>query len=194
MELIRLRGNEARAFVNDLAALRLKVFYDFPYLYEGTLDYENKYLETYFKAQNSFVLLVKDQDLIVGATTGIWAQEEEENFKKPFIDHGLDPAKVFYFAESVLLNEYRGKGLGKIFFEEREKFARSLGMIDYLSFCAVERSPEHPLRPKDYRPLDSFWESQGFKKEAGLVTKYEWPDRGETKSTYKTMQYWLKKL
>jgi GNAT superfamily N-acetyltransferase len=122
------------------------------------------------------------------------ADEEEENFKRPFIKHGLDPANVFYFAESVILKDYRGRGWGKIFFQEREQFARSLGFIDYLAFCAVERGDHHPARPKDYSPLDPFWISQGFQKEKGLVTEYEWQDRGEKKANLKKMQYWIKKI
>lgn len=190
-EVLRLNGNEARAYVNELADLRLKVFWDYPYLYEGTHEYEVKYLETYFSAQNSFVLIVKDQGKVIGATTGIWAKEEEEALRKPFLIHGLDPAVIFYFGESVLLKEYRGKGIGKLFFEEREKFARSLVFIELLSFCAVIRD-EAP--PADYRPLDEFWKSQGFLPEAGLIAQYAWPDRGQTENTEKTMQYWLKKL
>ncbi|WP_408097161.1 GNAT family N-acetyltransferase [Peredibacter sp. HCB2-198] len=194
LNYLRLSGEEARAFVNELAALRLKVFWDFPYLYEGTLEYEKNYLETYFKARHSFIFLVQDGDKIVGATTGIWAQEEEENFRRPFLDAGFDPSKVFYFGESVLLNEYRGKGIGKKFFQEREAYARSLPFIEKLSFCAVERAVDHPLRPKDYEPLDTFWHQQGFQKVPGLITQYEWQDRNETEPTTKKMQFWMKSL
>jgi GNAT superfamily N-acetyltransferase len=194
MNYHRLSGNEARRFVNELAALRLKVFWDFPYLYEGTLDYEVKYLETYFKARNSFIFLVEEGGKIVGATTSIWAHEEEESFKKPFADFGLDPKEVFYFGESVLLPEYRGRGLGKVFMEEREKFARSLPFIKTMSFCAVVRPEDHQLKPAGYRPLDEFWKSMGFKKEEGLTTSYEWLDRGETQPSMKKMQYWTKSI
>jgi GNAT superfamily N-acetyltransferase len=194
LNFLRLNGEEARPFVNELATLRLKVFWDFPYLYVGSLDYEKKYLETYFKAKNSFIFVVKDGDHFVGVTTGIWAFEEEDSFKIPFEEYGINPREVFYFGESILLPEYRGRGLGKIFFEERESFAKSLEFIEYLAFCAVERDEDHPLRPAEYRKLDSFWESQGFKKEKGLVTFYEWNDRCEEQPSAKKMQYWLKNL
>jgi GNAT superfamily N-acetyltransferase len=190
----RLRGAEARKYAQQLASLRLKVFWDFPYLYEGNLEYEMNYLETYFKASHSFVFLVQDQDKIVGATTGILATEEEESFLKPFESFGLDPEKIFYFGESVLLPEYRGQGIGKKFFVERETFARTLPQITILSFCAVERPGDHPIRPQGFRPLDDFWHLMGFKKEEGLVTNYEWKDRGDLESTKKKMQYWLKRL
>lgn len=194
MKFHRLVGNEARKFLAPLADLRLKVFWDFPYLYEGTPDYEKKYLETYFKADHSFIFLIEDSAKIIGATTSILASEEEENFKKPFVQYGLNPQEVFYFGESVLLPEYRGRGLGKLFFEEREKYARSLPQVKTLSFCAVERPENHPLKPVSYRPLDTFWESMGFYKEQGLTTTYSWKDRDEQHETFKKMQYWLKPI
>jgi GNAT superfamily N-acetyltransferase len=190
----RLTGQEARAHTNALAELRLQIFWEYPYLYEGDLSYEKKYLETYFKAEHSFILLVEDNHKIVGATTGIWAKEEEESFRKPFEDHGYHPEKVFYFGESVLLPEYRGKGLGKKFFEEREAYARTLHFIKFLSFCAVERGENHLLRPKDHRPLDIFWKQMGFSKVENLKTQYEWKDRGEDQQTKKEMQYWMKNI
>lgn len=194
MDVLRLKGEEARPYARALAELRLKVFWDFPYLYEGTEEYEMKYLETYFKANDSFILLLKDHHRIIGATTSILASEEEDSFKKPFLAFGLDPATVFYFGESVLLPEYRGKGLGKIFFNEREKFAKTLPQVRTLSFCAVVREDDHPLRPVGYMPLNSFWESQGFRLQPGLTTAYEWQDRNEATSTAKKMQYWIKNI
>lgn len=191
IEILKLSGQEARAYVNELAELRLKVFWEFPYLYEGTHAYEKKYLETYFQAKHSFILILKNDGKVIGATTGIWAKEEEESFRKPFLIHGLNTESIFYFGESVLLKEYRGQGFGKLFFEEREKFARSLGFIELLSFCAVVRN-QNP--PADYRSLNNFWISQGFAPESGLSTQYSWPDRGQTENTEKTMQYWLKKI
>jgi GNAT superfamily N-acetyltransferase len=190
----RLNGRQARSYIDEVAQLRLRVFFDFPYLYEGSLEYEKKYLETYFKAEHSFILLVEHQGNIIGATTSIWAQEEEENFKGPFTQAGIDPATVFYFGESVLLNEYRGHGIGKLFFEEREKFARSLGFIKYLAFCAVIRNKDHPLMPQEYKPLDGFWNAQGFSKKSGLTTSYEWKDRDQALPTFKKMQFWIKNI
>jgi len=194
LNYISLTGSSARKFADDLAQLRLKVFYDFPYLYEGNADYEKKYLETYFKASHSFIFLVQDNEKIIGATTGIHALEEEESFRKPFESYGLNPEEIFYFGESVLLPEYRGLGIGKRFFEEREAYAVTLPFIKYLSFCAVVRPDNHPMKPDDYRPLDSFWNSMGFSIVPELVTQYEWKDRDDELQTKKNMQYWLKKI
>ena len=40
----RCSAGEIQAHVDELAALRIRVFRDFPYLYDGDLDYERAYL------------------------------------------------------------------------------------------------------------------------------------------------------
>ncbi|WP_394701474.1 GNAT family N-acetyltransferase [uncultured Roseibium sp.] len=83
--------------------------------------------------------------------------------RRPFEEAGLDPAEVFYFAESVLDPDYRGRGIGHRFFDEREAHARSLG-CSTAAFCAVIRPDDHPMRPEDYSPLDPFWTKRGYRK------------------------------
>ncbi|MDD4975294.1 MAG: GNAT family N-acetyltransferase [Bacteriovorax sp.] len=190
----RLRGEEGRKFVDELANLRINVFRDYPYLYEGDVTYEKKYLETYFNSEYSFILLLQHNEKFIGATTAIWAQDEGQEFRDPFEKYGLDPKNICYFGESILLQEYRGQGLGKVFFKEREDFARSLGFIKYIAFCAVIRPEDHPLKPVNYRPLDDFWKSQGFHLVDKLTTEYSWKDLNSSFETSKKMQYWLKSI
>ena len=192
MDILKLNGAAAQEFLRSLAELRLSIFWDYPYLYEGSLDYEEKYLSTYFKCDQSFILLLKDGDKVVGATTAIIAEAEEENFKKAFIEKKLDPQEGVYFGESLLLPEYRGQGLGKIFFQERESFARNLNR-KWVSFCSVVRE-NHPLCPPEYQGHESMWTYLGYSPLEGMTTYYEWKDRDQDHSTKKLMQYWFKKL
>lgn len=194
LSYIRLRGEDARKFRIPLAELRLSVFNDFPYLYEGNREYEMKYLETYFRSESSFIFLIQDNDKVVGATTSIWAMDEEDSFRKPFEEAGFRAEEIFYFGESVLLPDYRNRGLGKLFFTEREAVARTLPKIRYTSFCAVQRPSDHPQRPVGYRPLDEFWKALGYEKAEGLETTYAWKDKGESRETKKRMQFWMKKI
>lgn len=192
IKTFKYSGNEARHIAHALAELRIKIFRDFPYLYEGNVDYEKKYLETYFKARHSFILVAMDGEKIIGATTAVWASDEEESLKKPLQGYGLNTDEVVYFGESILLPEYRGLGIGKLFMDEREKFARSLGFIKVLAFCSVERAQNHSHRPADYKPLDVFWKSKGFNPAVGLSTEFSWQDINESQETSKKMNYWLK--
>ncbi len=189
-----LPGPELGPWLADLARLRITVFRDFPYLYDGTAEYEEKYLQTYLRSADSIVVLALDGDKVIGASTGLPMQDETEEFQKPFIDQGYDPARIFYCGESVLLRDYRGKGIYKEFFLGREGQARKLGRFDYCSFCCVQRPDDHPLRPADYVPLDAVWTKFGYVKHPELKTSYSWKDVDQAEETEKPMVFWMKPL
>ena len=44
LDVKSLVGEEMKAVLPDLARLRIIVFRDWPYLYDGTLEYEQEYL------------------------------------------------------------------------------------------------------------------------------------------------------
>jgi hypothetical protein len=188
------RDPELRAFLPDLARLRIQVFRDFPYLYDGTVEYEEKYLETYLRCPESIVVLVLDGENVVGATTGLPMDAETAEFQQPFLDAGYDPARIFYCAESVLLPAYRGRGVYPRFFAEREGHAESLERFDLCCFCCVQRPEDHPLRPADYVPLDRVWTKFGYARHSELTTTYDWKDVDAAEESPKPMVFWLKSL
>lgn len=194
LTLTRLNGTQLLPWIDDLGRLRMQVFRDYPYLYEGDLAYERKYLQTYAKSAESLVTLVHQGSHLVGATTAILATHEEPAFQKPLIDAGLNPNEVCYFGESLLIAQFRGRGVGKVFMQDRIKFAEGLPQVKWASFCAVQRSDHHHLRPKDYRPLDEFWRSVGFSPLAGVTTQYSWRDIEQLQPTDKLMQYWIRPI
>jgi len=189
-----LPGPELGPYLADLARLRIAVFRDFPYLYDGTVEYEEKYLQTYLNSPESIVVLALDGAKVIGASTGLPMEHETEEFKRPFVEHGYDPAKIFYCGESVLLKEYRGKGIYKQFFLGREGQARKLGRFDWCSFCCVQRPADHPLRPADYVPLDAVWSKFGYVQHPELQTTYKWKDVDQAEETAKPMVFWLKDI
>ncbi len=186
-------GKEISEVIEPLAKLRMQVFRDFPYLYEGSLDYETEYLKTYSNAGRAFLFAAFKEGEMIGATTGIPLTDESDEVRLPFENAGFDLSTVFYFGESILQKEFRGLGIGHRFFDEREKYARSFGQYAYTCFCAVDRGAGHPSEPPGYRPNDAFWLKRGYRKEPSLKSYFEWPDTGETKSTAKPMIYWIRK-
>lgn len=185
---------ELKTYLPDLARLRIRVFRDFPYLYDGSVEYEEKYLETYTGCAESIVVLVLDGEQVIGASTGLPMAAETPEFQQPFLEHDYDPGRIFYCAESVLLKEYRGRGIYPRLFAEREGHARRLGRFDMCCFCCVQRPVEHPLRPADYVPLDAVWSKFGYVKHPELATTYDWKDVDEPGETPKPMIFWLKPL
>lgn len=180
--------------LEDLARLRIAVFRAFPYLYDGNLGYERRYLESYLRSRDSALIAACEGERIVGAATALPLADETEAVIAPFRRHGFDIARVFYFGESVLLPAFRGRGIGVAFFEEREAWARRLGRFSEVCFCAVARPTDHPRRPKDYVPLDAFWRRRGFEPVAGMSTDFSWKDLDEETESPKRMVYWMKTL
>ena len=194
LSLQRLSGSDLQAYLPELARLRIQVFREFPYLYEGSAAYEEQYLQTYAAAPDSVVVWVRDDGRVVGASSGLPLEAETPNVIAPFLAQGYDPQRIFYYGESVLLPEYRGRGLGKRFFQEREAHVRALGRFETVCFCAVQRPVNHPRRPVDYQPLDALWTRQGFVKHPELCATFSWRDRDEAAESPKPMVFWLKSL
>ncbi|QJW92131.1 GNAT family N-acetyltransferase [Spirosoma taeanense] len=194
LRFVRLTGSDFRTVFDDLAALRIAVFCDFPYLYEGTVAYEKEYLETYARSERSFLFAAYDGDQMIGATTALPLSDETAEVQQPFLDANYELSAIFYFGESILLPAYRGLGLGHRFFDEREAHARQFSQYTIACFCAVQRPADHPQRPVDYQPLDAFWTKRGYHCEPALQSIFSWPDRGETVSTPKSMVYWMRRL
>jgi GNAT superfamily N-acetyltransferase len=189
-----LTGPEFDAAIPALADLRIRIFRVFPYLYDGDLAYEEKYLARFKAADRAFLAAAFDGDRIVGAATAAPMAGEADEFRAPFEQAGYDVSKIFYFAESLLLPEYRGHGVGHRFFDAREAHARSFGEYGFATFCSVVRPADHAARPAGYSPLDGFWTRRGYEKMNGLTTTYAWTDVGDRDETEKTMQFWMKRL
>jgi GNAT superfamily N-acetyltransferase len=190
----RLAGERLKRLLPDLARLRIAVFRDFPYLYEGTQAYEENYLRTYAQAEDSVVVGAFDGEQVVGAATAMPLRHEPPDLTRPFAERGFASEEVFYFGESVLLPEYRGHGVGVAFFREREAHARALARFDVAAFCGVVRPADHPRRPADFVPLDAFWRKRGFAPVPGMLGTLTWRDLDEAEESAKPMQFWVKPL
>lgn len=188
------RDPDLRGYIPDLARLRIEVFKAFPYLYDGSAAYEEAYLETYLRCEESVVILAIDRERVIGASTGLPLEAETLEFQKPFLENGYDPRRIFYCAESVLLPEYRGQGIYGHFFKGREGHARRLARFDLSAFCCVSRQDNHPLKPESYAPLDPIWNRFGYVRHQELETGYHWKDVDQAVETEKRMVFWLKNI
>lgn len=185
-------GSKLSPYLDDLAHLRITVFREFPYLYDGNAAYEKKYLEVYLKSHRSMVILARAGSRIIGASTCIPLEDEDDAFKKPFLENGYRPETILYFGESVILPEFRGKGSGAHFFKLREAHAQMvIPDLHHTAFCAVNRPENHPLRPENYSPLHRFWRHQGYT-ETSFCTQLPWKDIDQPAETFKELAFWLK--
>ncbi len=188
-----LQGPDLDAALADVAALRIEVFRAFPYLYDGDLTYEQRYLAPYRDAASAILIGAFDDTRLIGAATGTPMTEHAGDFAAAFADQPVALDEIFYCAESVLLPAWRGQGIGHAFFDLREAHARRLGFA-FCAFCAVIRPDDHPARPPDYTPLDGFWRKRGYAPLPGVIARFGWKDLGHQHETQKPLQFWMRRL
>lgn len=186
-----LRGEALRAWLPRLAGLRIAVFRDWPYLYEGEAAYEETYLGAYADSPGAAVIAAIEGDRAVGCATCQPMAEATARVREAFAARGMDPARWCYFGESVLLPAYRGRGAGVRFFELREAHARALG-LQATAFCAVTRNDNDPRRPKGYVPLDGFWRKRGYTPCADISVVFDWREVDDDRETPHALGFWVK--
>ncbi len=193
LQLTAFEGPAIEAIIPALAELRVTVFRDWPYLYDGSADYERGYLGNYASAEGGFVVGAFDGNALVGAATGAPLAGQPAAWAAPLEAAGYSVEDVFYCGESVLLGSYRGRGVGHAFFDAREAKARSLG-LSYCAFCSVIRPEDHPRRPSSAHTHDAFWRKRGYAPLDGAIARFAWQDVGDNAETEKPLQFWPRTL
>jgi GNAT superfamily N-acetyltransferase len=179
--------------IAPLSALRIAVFREWPYLYDGTMDSEQGFMQGFAATQGAGIAIAFDGHEAVGASTCLPMTAEDDHVKAPFLAAGLDPARFCYFGESVLLARYRGQGIGVKFFALREAHACAMPGVTTATFCAVQRPSLHPLRPANTVPLDNFWRKRGYLP-TDLTCNMQWKQVDSSEKVPNTLRFWMKSL
>jgi GNAT superfamily N-acetyltransferase len=187
------RGPGILPYLEGVARLRVEVFRDWPYLYEGDENYERDYLAAYANSADSLFVLATAGDRVIGASTALPLIDDTEAFQRPFALAGIAPQEVFYFGESVLLPQYRGRGIGHAFFDHREAHARALGRFRWTAFCAVDRDEADPRRTAGYRSNHDFWRKRGYIRREGMTMYLPWAEIGQGDVVH-ALTFWLRPL
>ena len=187
-------GSKVKEMIPEIARLRIEVFHEYPFLYIGDYAYEMNYLKKFLTMKDAIMVAAFDREELIGLSTGFPFIYESENLKNAFIDAQRDPKRYFCFGESVLRKSYRGQGIGKAFFDQREAHARRLPHYQYICFYTLIRPKNDPKCPQDYRPLAPFWKSRGFVEHPELIGTVSYQEIGEREETPKKMVFWIKEL
>jgi GNAT superfamily N-acetyltransferase len=193
IEVRALEGAEITAHLDDVAALRIAVFRDWPYLYDGILALERQYVAGYRDHPGALLVGAFDLGRLVGASTSTPLEDLGPEFAAPLAALGIAREKVLWGPESALLPAYRGQGIGHRFFDFREAHAKAMDR-SHVAFASILRPENHPARPANARTNDAFWQRRGYAPMPGVTVAFEWRDVGDAEETKKQLQVWVKEL
>jgi GNAT superfamily N-acetyltransferase len=184
-----IRGPEIENHIDDLGRFRIKIFREYPYLYDGNIEFERVYLDPYSRNPESLLLILQDARGIIGACTGTPLTGEDNDFQNAFMGENKD--EIYYIGAVILRADSRGQKLGS------RLLSTALSLIDMKRFkktslCTVDRGLNHPRRPGNYCPPDCLWEKYGFVKSTNLLAYLAWTDIGQKIETKKPMNIWFK--
>ncbi len=188
-----LAGAAIADVLDDLATLRLDIFREYPYLYQGRRDDELAYLGSYAAADDACVILVRDGSTVVGAVTGMPLVHEDAQLRGAFAGTTQPLDELYYVGELLFLPDYRNCGLGGKLLARLESHPRSLGRYSRLICATVERPADHPLRPPGYIPITRFLARTGFSLLPGVTTRFIWRETDGVRRDH-PMRFWSKGL
>ena len=179
--------------LDELATLRLAIFAEYPYLYDGERADELAYLRGYADAPDACVLLARAGGTAIGALTGMPLRHEDLLLREAFAGGAFDLAESYYVGELLFLPAWRNRGLGQTLLARLEEQVAALGRYRTLTCATVERPDDHPLRPQGYIPIGRFLARTGFMPLPGVTTTFGWRETDGVKRAH-AMQLWLKQL
>lgn len=192
------KGKSIEKFADDISRLRIEAFREYPYLYDGNLEYEQNYIKGYTQNPEASLVVANIEEKIVGFLTGIPLSSDFDLTRKCdglFLDKNINIKSYYYYGEIIILPQYRGLGLHNLLPTEMDKVAMSM-KFQNACFLSVVRPENHPLKPTKYRYPGILAERNGYKK-MNLCINYQWPTilpDGQTKDAENILEFWSKPL
>lgn len=187
-----LTGLNVENHLYEIASLRIDIFREYPYLYDGDRNDEFHYLQRYAEAPDACAIVVFDDENVVGAATGI-PLREEEGLLAPFAGSHYPLDATYYVGELLFYPAYRNQGLGIDVMAMMEKYALSLGNYHHLACATVVRPDDHPLRPQEYVQIERFLARTGFVALPDITTSFKWREIDGSNNEH-PMRFWGKSL
>ena len=183
------QGEGLTAVIGKLSEFRLHYFREYPYLYVGTEESEQKHLAEYIADSTTRLILVRDRDAtdkIVGIAIGTMLPPELKILLETIQE------QFFYFGEMIFIPEYRHKGLGKQTLDRLKEAGRGQGARRFC-FLAVDRESNDIRRPADYIHSDTIFHKFGFEK-TDVSVQFNYPTLqadGSIKNVANCLSFWI---
>lgn len=196
IEITLLHGSEITNYTELIGQWRIQYFREFPYLYQGTMEYEAKYLAGLVSNPHAVVAVARDNAQIIGFVTALPLVSDFDivkEFNAHFQTLNRNIQDYCYIGEIIIHPDYRGNGLALEMTQRIEQDMQQRGFKGACFLCVV-RDPDHPLRPADYLEIDGLCQRANYIK-TDIVSQFEWPTiqaDGSCRNMQNPMVLWIK--
>lgn len=186
--------------ITQLAHMRATYFKEYPYLYDGSLDYEENYLGEYKeKAIDGYLVQAfhekNSEKKLVGILTGCGFCSDIEIVRdgaKLFEEKNISTQDRYYLGEAIIIPEYQHKKiLPRMLYKLGQKVIQ-LQKYTSLCFLTVIREENDARKPEGYKSTDQLWGKLGCYK-ADVTCSFEWPTIMPDKSVqniFNDVEFW----
>lgn len=182
--------------IGMLAQMRITYFREYPYLYEGTTEYEINYLEEYKeKALDAYLIQAFDEGQLVGILTGCAFTSDigvVRDGARLFKTDRFPIEQYYYIGEAIIIPEYQNQKILPRLLYRLVNEVKKLNKYQSLCFLTVVRQDNDSQKPLDYRSTDNLWEKLGCQR-AGVKASFEWPtimDDNSVKNIFNEIEFW----
>lgn len=194
MTIQLVKGKELLANIAELAKLRLKIFREYPYLYEGDSASEESYLSLFASSSDAFFIVAKGESQLVGAISGIPLDFAQKEIRDAFCQSTIESGGYYALCDILVLKEHRNRKIGSILYKEFENQLLKMKRYTKLVLWQIVRAQDDPRRPNDYFSLDDFWRKKGFIKHPELVCYIPWKEVSDEKAISHRFEFWVKEM
>ena len=191
MLMTMLVGGQIAEMIPTIAQLRITSFKGYPYLYNGTLESEYEYLETY--KNNEHALVVYGDDPRKGLMQGAPLTAIFPSATPIFEAAQLNP-EYFYYCEEIILPLDKMTLILQMFAAVEDQ-AKKWG---YKNVCLITHKGQenHSLKPDNYQSVEPLFEKIGFiKTHLSMQDTYStFCQDGSVQQREHEFVFWIKKL
>lgn len=160
------KGKEITSYTRILSQLRVREFYEFPYLYVGTVEEDAGFTNGYSLSDQGMLVVAFKDGQVAGLYSGMPMQVPTsflEQWSQTLTRKGIDTANCYYSGELIIQPEFRQNHLGSALMQRFIQEVKQMGFKQMMGVTSI-READHPLKPKNYFDTDKVWQKRGFQK------------------------------